>query len=61
MKEIKPITNMSYMFHECRRLESLPDISEWNFKNVIDIGYMFDSCMSLQSLPDISKWNTEIL
>ena len=59
LREIKPISNMSYIFFECRRLISLPDISEWDFKNVIDIGYMFDSCLMLKSLPDISNWNTK--
>ena len=52
------ITNMSYMFHDCNYLKSLPDISKWNTSNVNDMSYMFYYCKSLSSLPDISKWNT---
>ena len=50
---------MSYMFYECRSLQSLPDISKWNTEKVTNMRSMFYSCSSLQSLPDISKWNTE--
>ena len=58
LKEIKPIVDMSYMFFECRRLKSIPNISKWNSINIIDMGYMFDSCTGLIKLPDISTWNT---
>ena len=47
------------MFNECSSLESLPDISKWNTKNVIDMRYMFAGCASLISLPNLSIWNTE--
>ena len=56
--EIRPIINMQHMFDGCKLLESLPDISKWNTKNVIDMGNMFSYCTSLESLPDISNWNT---
>ena len=56
--ETKPISNMSYLFHRCILLISLPDISEWNTTNVTDMNNMFYNCRSLESLPDISKWNT---
>ena len=58
LKEIKIIYNMSYMFHNCESLESLPDISQWNTSNITDMSYMFADCKSLKSLPDISKLNT---
>ena len=48
---------MSYMFYDCSSLQSLPDISKWDTKNVIDMSWMFYYCISLQSLPDISKWD----
>ena len=35
--EIKPITNMSYMFYECHSLNNISDISKWDIKNVSDI------------------------
>ena len=54
--EIKHITNMSWMFCNCRSLVSLPDISKWNTANVINMSRMFYNCSSLKSFPDISKW-----
>ena len=48
---------MIYMFHGCSSLDSLPDISKWDTKNVTDMSYMFSECTSLKSLPDISKWD----
>ena len=58
LKEIKTISNMSYMFYGCESLISLPDISNWNTNNVNNMSYMFSNCKSLTSLPDISNWNT---
>ena len=57
LKEIKTITNMSYMFDGCKSLTSLPDISNWNTNNVKYMSNMFYNCKSLTSLPDISNWN----
>ena len=56
--ETQFITNMSYMFYECKSLNSLPDISNWNTSNVSNMSLMFCDCSSLNSLPDISNWNT---
>ena len=68
---IKPLTNISCMFSHCMALESLPDISKWDIKNVTDMSYMFCSCASskyiadcpggwyyLYNLPDTSQLNT---
>ena len=64
LKEIKTITNLSYMFGDicltdCNKLISLPDICNWDTKNVTNMSSMFSSCSSLSSLPDISKWDTK--
>ena len=48
---------MSSIFKECRSLQSLPDISKWDTKNVTKMNSMFSNCTSLKSLPDISKWD----
>jgi len=48
------VTDMSYMFYNCKSLLSLPDISKWNTSNVTDMSYMFYNCKSLKSFPDIS-------
>ena len=50
---------MSYMFSNCKTLESLPDISKWDTKNVTNMSYIISNCNSLESLPDISKRNTK--
>jgi len=52
------IRNLSFMFHGCKSLKSLPDISNWNTSKVSDMSYMFSHCESLESLPDLSNWNT---
>ena len=49
------VTNTSFMFSNCAKLKSLPDISKWNTNNVDNMGGMFSNCKSLISLPDISK------
>ena len=46
---------MSSMFFQCSSLESLPDISKWDTRNVKNISDMFCGCSSLESLPDILK------
>ena len=48
---------MSSMFIYCSLLISLPDISNWNTKNVKDISRMFINCISLINLPDIINWD----
>ena len=52
------VTNMGYLFSNCKSLSSLPDISKWNTNNVTNMRLLFSGCESLSSLPDISKWNT---
>ena len=47
LKIIKTITNMSYMFYNCKSLISLPDISNWNTNNVTNMSEMFSNCVSL--------------
>ena len=51
------VTNMSYMFYNCKLLTELSGFSELNTFNVIDMSHLFYNCESLTSLPNISKWN----
>ena len=46
---------MSRMFFQSSSLESLPDISKWDNRNVKDMSDMFCGCCSLESLRDILK------
>ena len=48
------------MFCRCDLLESLPDISNWDMKNVTNISYMFEECESLRPLPDIINGTREM-
>jgi len=47
---------MSFMFNECSKLSSLPDISKWNINNVINMKVMFQACPSLTELSDIRQY-----
>ena len=52
------IYNINYEPIELKSsLIELPDISNWNTKNVKKINNMF-YCLNLKTLPDISKWDT---
>ena len=46
------------MFSNCKSLQFLPDISEWNTSKVKDISFIFYGCKLVNILPDISKWKT---
>jgi surface protein len=44
------VTNMSYMFAGCEKLEKL-DLSTWDVSKVTDMTDMFKDCISLDTLP----------
>ena len=46
-------------YYNCSLLQSLPNISKWNTKNINSMNGVFFNCSSLLSLPDISKWTTD--
>ena len=50
------VTNMSYMFYNCKSLTSL-DVSGFDTANVTEMASMFYNCKSLTSL-DVSGFNT---
>ncbi len=43
---------MSGMFCRCKSLESLPDISKWDIKNVDNMSRMFYHCNPSLKVPD---------
>ena len=49
------VTNMSWMFARCKKIESL-DISNFDMSSVTDIRGMFNECFKVKEL-DVSKWN----
>ena len=52
------ITNLSYMFSECRSLLYVKNISNINIHKVDDISSMFNECDSLKEITGITNWNT---
>ena len=53
---MKYVDDISYMFYSCSSLKSLPDISEWNTKNIENLNSIFENCSLLTFIPNISKW-----
>ena len=53
--------NVVYMFHWCKSLSYLPDLSKWNKCKLIDADCMFAGSCSIGLFPDLSKWNTSKL
>ena len=50
------VTDMSYMFSDCKSLESI-DLSSFNTNKVTNMSNMFSDCKSLESI-DLSSFNT---
>ena len=60
LKINNPLTNISYMFNNCKNLKSLKKISYFNEFHFTNLSHLFSGCYLLQKLPDeISLWNTE--
>ena len=43
------------MFCQCSKLESLPNISRWDTKNLINNDDMFYGCSNLKVIPEFEK------
>ena len=56
--DVSNVTDMSYMFEDCKSLESLGGLESWNTSNVTDMSYMFEDCKSIKSLDGLESWNT---
>ena len=57
LKQLKSITDISYMFSGCIRLKSI-EISNWTQENILNMEGLFCDCKSLVSIPDISNFIT---
>ena len=51
------VTNMSYMFNNCQKLESV-DFTKWNTVNVTNMEALYQ-LSPITSIPNISTWNTQ--
>ena len=56
IKQIKPITDMSYMFNYCNSLSFITNLSDLDTSEVTKMSSMFSGC---EYIPDISAWNTK--
>ena len=54
---IKSITDMSFMFHKCNNLFSVPNLSQINTSKVISMRSLFESCLLLETVEGISDWD----
>ena len=45
------------MFYNCKSLEKIPDISNWNFNQVKNMSFMFFGCEKIKEIP--KKFNDE--
>ena len=49
--EYNSIQKLNSLFHGCKSLRLLPNISCWNINNIDNLSYMFSECYSLEKLP----------
>ena len=54
---IKSITDMSYMFHKCKNLFSVPSLSQINTSKIISMRSLFESCILLETVEGILDWD----
>ena len=52
--DFKDVTDMSYMFKQCSKLQTIPLL---NTSNVTDMSYMFNECNNLQTIPILDTSN----
>ena len=55
--DVSNVTNMSFIFYNSKKLESIGDLSSWDVSNVTDMNGMFFYCNALKTVGDISGWN----
>jgi len=54
---IKSISDMSYMFHKCNNLFSIPYLSQINTSKVTSMRCLFEHCILLETVEGISDWD----
>ncbi len=53
----KDVSDMSRMFHDCKSLEDISGLSEWDVSNVVNMKGMFAACRSLVSVSGLNEWD----
>ena len=54
---VSNITDISFMFYECKNLKSIGYLSKWDVSKVESMESMFYRCYELESIGDLSKWD----
>ena len=52
------VTDISFIFSNCKALTKIAGLENWNIKNVTDMGCMFFGCKKLTEIKGINKWKT---
>ena len=53
----KKITNLEYMFYDCKSLKNIKELEYLNTKNINNFEGMFYRCSSLSDIKGIENWN----
>ena len=53
----KKITNLSYMFYDCKSLKNIEELKYLNIFYCTNFSYMFSGCSSLSNIKSLEKWN----
>ena len=51
------ITNLSYMFYECKIIKNIDELKYLNTSNCNNFEYMFYECSSLTDIKSLENWN----
>ena len=57
MKIKNKITDLKYMFYECKNLKNIDELKYLNTKYCNNFEYMFYGCSSLSDIKALEKWN----
>ena len=57
MKVKNKITDLQYMFYECKNLKNIDELKYLNTKYCNNFGFMFSGCSSLSDIKGLEKWN----
>ena len=52
------VSNIFSMFYNCRSLEDISSLNDWDTSRVTTMEYMFLGCKSLEDISSLSNWDT---
>ena len=54
---ISKCENISYLFHECKKLSDISPLKNWNVSNIKDLKSLFSGCQNLSDISPLKNWN----